>query len=127
MPAAVARSRHLSGQKPGQPGDKTLAYPRPRQHIAIRKVVTEKFGGPDAVTPDAILRLPGIKSAKALTEIAVVAADRSAMVPMRPLSAECGKASGIGGNLDGWAAGRYLAAALVAWIEELRASAKRAS
>lgn len=142
MPSAVARSRHLSGMKPGQPGDETLAYPGPKQHLAVRRVVTEalakgtvlKDGAlvvpdnaePREVTPENIVSLTGVKSVPALTKIATWEADRSALVPMRALSNVCGAASGVNGKTDGWAIGRYLAAALVAWVDEIRSEAKAA-
>lgn len=140
MPAAVARSRHISGQKPGADGDETLAYPGPKQHIAIRETVTALLAAgtvlkdgalvvpdgatPRDVTPENVMSLTGCKTMKGLTEIATWSADKSALAPMRPLSNATGAASGVNGKTDGWAIGRYLASALVAWVEEMKAAAK---
>ena len=121
MADAVRRSRVISGKKPGPDGkplgDKTLNYPGPKQHLFIRKTISEKLDG--QVTPDAILKLTGIKSHKLLRGVAEWSADKSEMKPLRPLSRDC--------NDDtGWSTGRYLASAIVAWIDQLRAEAKRA-
>jgi hypothetical protein len=135
VPEAVERGRKLSGQKPkadgsGPEGDETLAYAGPIQHIKIRTVIGKKLGakvspggtvtGGD-VTPEAILKLAGGSgenakpmSFKELKDIATFKADKGAMRPLRELGQEFGS--------DGWAKGRYLAAALVVWIEDLKAA-----
>jgi hypothetical protein len=127
LPAAVKRSRHISGMKPGSGGDDTLAYPGPKQHLNIRSCVTEMLTaeGKD-VTPENIMALAGVKSLPALVKIASWESDKASLAPMRPLSNACGSASGVNGKTDGWAIGRYLASALVAWVEEIRAEAKAA-
>lgn len=114
---AVTRGRHLSAQKmnadgSGPAGDNTTAYAGPIQHIKIRKVVTEKLGG--EVTKDKILELAGMKSARALRDIATFKSGRESLRPLRPLGTEFGN--------DGWAKGRYLAAVLTVWIEDLSKS-----
>jgi hypothetical protein len=130
MPTAVKRSRILSGGRPdpktGKPcGDMTLAYPGPKQHLAIRARVLElaatDASGPmaaDVITPDDILRVAGGYSLAKLTRVADWSGDREDMVALRKLSAEF--------KDDGWAVGRYLAAALVAWVEERKAEIKAA-
>lgn len=128
---AVERGRKLSGGRPdkdtGKPvGDETMAYAGPIQHIKIRKVFGKKFG--DKVTdggtvtggnttPDKILELAGgeegAMSFKMLKEIAQFKDDTKAPLRrLRPLGKEFGE--------DGWAKGRFLAAVLVVWIEDLK-------
>jgi hypothetical protein len=119
LPDAVKRSRVTSGRKvnakTGEPfGDMTVSYPGPKQHLHIRAVVAAKIDGEP--TPEKILALTGIKSLKALRAIADWSADKATMAPMRPLSREMDDGTG-------WSTGRYGAAALVAWIDQLKASA----
>jgi hypothetical protein len=120
MKGAVKRSRVLAGgridRKTGKAcGPDTLSYPGPRQHLAIRTRVSEMLKEKALdVTADNILALTGVKSHATLKKIATWTAPKEAMKPMRPLSAEFSD--------DSWAIGRYLAAALVAWCEELKAA-----
>jgi hypothetical protein len=121
LPDAVKRSRVISGRKinskTGEPfGDMTLSYPGPKQHLHIRAAVKGMIEGP--VTADAVLRASGVKSLAKLTAIADWSADKSEMKPMR------GEFTKACDDNTGWSTGRYLAAALVAWIEELRAAEK---
>jgi hypothetical protein len=117
MTDAVRRSRVLSGQKIGPDGnrlgDKTLSYPGPRQHLRIRDEVTRELG---TVTPAAIVKAAGVNY-RALKGIATWTASREAMKPFRPMSRRFAD--------DSWATGRYCAAVLVAWIDQLRADAAR--
>lgn len=127
VPPAVARGRHLSGQKDGSGGDETLAYAGPIQHMKVRKLLAKEFGGSvdektghlEGVTKEQILEAADIKSMKALKEIATFKAGRDAMRPLRPLGAKFGT--------DGWAKGRFLAAILVVWAEDLDKAAKAAA
>lgn len=112
--SAVTRGRHLSAQKmgtngDGPVGDGTTAYAGPIQHVKIRKVVTGKVTGEP--TKEAILELAGVKSTKALRDIATFKAGRESLRPLRALGTEFGN--------DGWAKGRFLAAVLVVWIEDI--------
>lgn len=143
---AVAAARKLSGHKTDSKGvalgDKTVEYAGPVQHEKVRAIVTAMLKkDKKPVTAETVLGATGIKSAAKLKSIAVFEADKSEMAP---LSENLGKymknpgkdqkASEIKdwqtatGNADGWAVGRYLAAILYVWVEELRkeaAAAKR--
>jgi hypothetical protein len=131
VPTAVARGRHLSGQKENSGGDETLAYAGPIQHMKVRKLIAKEInpsvdekageanGWLDGVTKEKILEAAECKSAKALRDIATFKAGRDAMRPLRPLGAKFGN--------DGWAKGRFLAAVLVVWMEDLDKAAKAAS
>jgi hypothetical protein len=90
-------------------GDSTTAYAGPIQHVKIRKVASEKIGGEP--TKEQVLELAGVKSAKALRDIATFKSGRESLRPLRSLGAEFGN--------DGWAKGRYLAAVLVVWLEDI--------
>lgn len=81
-------------------------------HVEVRRVVTEKLEG--NVTVEGVVKLTGLKSAKALREAADwTTADTDQLKPLRELSKE------FKGN--GWRVGRYLAGILTAWVElELR-------
>ena len=74
--------------------------------------------GTDGVTVEQILKLTGVKSVKALRDIAEWTAPREALKPMRPIQKHLEDGTG-------WATGRYGAAALVAWIDQIKAGAKR--
>jgi hypothetical protein len=111
VPDAVRRSRVISARKdPGADPATWPSYPGPVQHIKIRKTVTARIDRDP--TPEKILAVTGIKSYKRLREIAEWSADKSEMAPMRPLSKQFAP--------DGWAMGRYLASALVAWIDQIK-------
>jgi hypothetical protein len=111
---AVAASRHLSGMKDGELGDTTLNYAGPRQHIRARKEITAMIEGD--VTAAALLKVTGMKSVKALTEVATWTAPRDSMKPMRPLASKF--------RDDSWLGARYLAAVVVVWINEVKRAAK---
>ena len=119
--AAVAKARHLSGHKKGADGkplgDKTVAYAGPKEHVMVRTRVTELLTKDSKeVTAANVLALTGIKSQKLLREIATFEADKTAMAPMRKLSAEF--------RGDNWAMGRYLAAIVCAFIDDLKSNGK---
>lgn len=129
VPPAVARGRHLAGQKDGSGGDETMAYAGPIQHKKVRQLVAKEILGADVdektgeatgwldgITKDDIIKASGCSSLKSLREVATFKAGRDAMRPLRPLGAKFGN--------DGWAKGRFLAAVLVVWAEDIDKAAK---
>lgn len=107
---AVKFARSLHAKNPALEGQRAGAASA-GQHVRVRARVTELIDGP--VTPDAIVRLAGVRSQKALAEIASYSTGKEALVALRPLS------KGEFGD-DAWCQGRYLAGILAAWIAELR-------
>ena len=120
---AVQSARKLSGQKPGTPNPElTNAYAGPAQHIKIREFVTKRLGEEEMdVTSENVLALSGVPSMKALREIATFRSDRASLKPLQPLGTNFVNDDK---RPDGWARGRFLAAVLFVWIEELKKNEK---
>lgn len=101
---AVKRSNAIRGKSHGA---------GPKQHVAIREVVTRELASQQAEpTPLNLARLAGFKSIAELFAAAAGEADRAALKGMQPLAAKMGD--------DPWCKGRHLAAALAAWAEQLQ-------
>lgn len=109
---AVRRAKAMSAQKPGLEDANHVPAAGPIQHIKVRAVVTkaiESAGG--EVTRETVLEQAGVPSVKALKDIATFKSNRESLKPLRAIGSQM--------NKDGWAKGRYLAAILAVWAEDL--------
>lgn len=84
----------------------------PKQHVAIREVVTRELGGENKVTKAALVKLSGAKNIAHLFALCAEAPKEDLKV-LRPLAEKMPD--------DPWTKGRHLAAALAAWTDEIGA------
>lgn len=86
------------------------------QHITVRTKITELVGGPDKLTPAAVLKLTGYASYKALEDAAKWEGTKQDLEPLHNLAENF--------RPDSWAMGRYLAAIVTVFIWDLKEAAK---
>jgi hypothetical protein len=90
--------------------------PSPVTHEKVRAILTaalKKDG--KSVTSASVLALSGVKSQKLLREIASWQAPRSELKPLREVATTVNAPKALS-----WAHGRYLAAILAVWIDDLK-------
>lgn len=106
---AVKRANEIRGKSHGA---------GPKQHATVREVVRKSLSLSATKNPtvDQIVQASGAGSLAKLTKIANGSAGREDLKALQPLAKLMGD--------DGWCKGRHLAAALVAWAEQIKASAK---
>lgn len=115
--SAVARARTLSEAKDPEKAARGehIGYAGPAQHQKVRAFVTQMIEGEGGtVSRDLVLAASGVKSVRQMRDIATFKADREAMKPLRGIGSAFEK--------DGWAKGRYLAAILTVWLEDIDAT-----
>lgn len=106
---AVKRANEIRGKSHGA---------GPKQHATVREVVRKslKLSATKNPTVDQIVEVSGAGSLAKLTKIANGTAGREDLKALQPLAKLMGD--------DGWCKGRHLAAALVAWAEQIKAVGK---
>jgi hypothetical protein len=106
---AVKRANEIRGKSHGA---------GPKQHATVREVVRKslKLSATKNPTVDQIVEVSGAGSLAKLTKIANGTAGREDLKALQPLAKLMGD--------DGWCKGRHLAAALVAWAEQIKAAGK---
>lgn len=106
---AVKRANEIRGKSHGA---------GPKQHATVREVVRKslKLSATKNPTVDQIVEVSGAGSLAKLTKIANGSAGREDLKALQPLAKLMGD--------DGWCKGRHLAAALVAWAEQIKAASK---
>lgn len=104
--AATKRARELRGGSHGI---------GPKQTATVREVVRKELGVSPKDQPDAgaLVKIAGMESVAELFSVAAGEGDRTATKPLRPLGEKMGD--------DAWCKGRWLAAILAAWHEEITA------
>jgi hypothetical protein len=107
---AVKRANEIRGKSHGA---------GPKQHATVREVVRKSLGVPPSKSPtvDQLVAASGAGSLAKLTKLANGTAGREDLKALQPLAKLMGD--------DAWCKGRHLAAALVAWAEQIKASAKK--
>lgn len=117
---ATTRAKAYSAKKPGLAEGAHVPAAGPVQHVKVRHVVEKKLAEQNKpVTADNVLEVAGGISLAELKRIATFESEKPSLKPLRELGSEFGK--------DGWSKGRYLAAILAVWVEDLRKSEKSKS
>lgn len=104
---AVKRANEIRGKSHGA---------GPKQHATVREVVRKSLGVAPSKNPtvDQVIEVSGAGSLAKLTKIANGQAGREDLKVLQTLAKTMGD--------DAWCKGRHLAAALVAWVEQIKKS-----